>query len=240
MRKLLAAALLTLSTLALAQAARAPALDAYLAALTAVEQAPAPVSLEPLFAAAGAAQDALMEIQGQGDQAWIETLAEADFVALKAQLRGLQLSRGYDVYAQPDGKFLLGLAQGHGRPDDIAFFLLYRDLWDANLLPRYLEVGNNPTPCVRFDQNVLQPMYAGWRDYAKRHPQAYTGFTRQMLEDLEEAVGLGVCACGNVQSVERELRGFVKRFPDTPVAPKIRSRLKELKEDPDLRPVRCR
>jgi len=239
-RLLLAALLLSAATASAATLTRPPAVDAYLAELSRVEQAPQPVSLEPLFIAAGEVQDAMMDIQGHGDQAWMETLDDAQYAALKAELRGLQLSRGYDIYAQPDGAFLLGLAQGHGRPADQAFFLLYRDLWDANLLPRYLGAGNNPTPCVRFGENVLPPLYAGWRDYAARYPLAHIAFTAQMLQDLEEAVALGVCACGDEQSVVRELRGFVKRFPDTPVAPQIRARLKELKETPDLRPVRCR
>lgn len=240
LRSPLAALLLLAPALVLSQTPRPPAIEAYLAELSRVEQAPQPVSLEPLFAAAGEVQDALMDIQGQGDQAWMETLDDAQYAALKAELRGLQLSRGYDVYAQPDGAFLLGLAQGHGRPADQAFFLLYRDLWDETLLPRYLGAGRNPTPCVRFGENVLPPLYAAWRDYAGRYPLAYTAFSAQMLQDLEEAVALGVCACGDEKSVVRELRGFVKRFPETPVAPQIRARLKELKETPDLRPVRCR
>lgn len=240
LRSLFAALLLTTAGLCLAQTPRPAAIDAYRAALSAVEQVTTPVSLEPLLGAAHAAQDDLMDIQDDGDRAWLEVLGEEEYAALKAELRGLRLSRGYDVYAQPDGGFLLQLAQAHGRPADQAFFRLYRDLWDADLLPRYLSAGNRPTPCVRFGEGVLPELYAGWRDYARRYPEAYIEFTNQTLRDLEEAVGLGVCACGDERSVERELKGFVKRFPNTPVAPQIRGRLQELKEDPNLRPVRCR
>lgn len=240
MRPLIAALLLLALGTALAQTPRPAAVDAYRAALAAVEAAPQPVSLESLFAAAADAQSALMELQHDGDRAWIETLDESDYAALKAELRGLLLSRGYDIYAQPDGGFFLQLAQAHGRLADQAFFRLYHELWGAELLPRYLSLGTRPTPCVRFGEGVLPKLYADWQGFAKAHPQAYTDFTVQTLRDLEEAVGLGVCACGDERSVIRELKGFVRRFPQTPVAGQVRERLKELREQPDLRPVRCR
>lgn len=216
------------------------ALDSYRDALAAVESADRPVSLEPLFSAAADAQSALMELQPDGDRAWIETLSDGDYAALKAQLRGLLLSRGYDIYAQPDGAFFLKLAQARGRPEDQAFFRLYHGLWDAEMLPRYLSLGTRPTPCVRFGEAIIPELYADWRGFVARYPQAYTGFARQTVRDLEEAVALGVCACGDEDSVTRELQDFVRRFPDTAVADQVHGRLVELREQPDLRPVRCR
>lgn len=240
LRLLSALLLLTLSGFARAEVSRPAALDAYLSALAAVEQAQAPVSLEPLMAASLAAQDALMEIQGLGDQAWIEQLDEPSWEKLRGEMRGFRLSRGYDVYAQPDAAFLDTLAQAHGRPADREFFRLYRGFWSEELLPVYLSIGERPTPCVRFGEGVLQEQYAAWRGYARSYPKAYAGFTRQTLADLEEAVGLGVCTCTDADSVKRELSGFVKRFPQSPVAGKVRDRLVELKENPDRRPVMCR
>lgn len=241
-RSLLTALLLTLAT-GLAMAApvsRPAALDSYLGTLAAVEAAKKPVSLEPLFAATDAVQDTLMFLQADGNSAWIETLSDIEYTALQKELRGFHLSRGYDIYAQPDGAFLYALAQAHGRAEDVAFFRLYSELWSKELMPRYLSMGNNPTPCVRFGEDILPDLYAGWGDFATRHPQAYTAFTQQTLRDLEEVVVLGVCSCGDEQSVERELSGFLKRFPQMPGASDVGKRLKELKEDPTLRPVRCR
>ena len=235
----LACALL-LGLFATAAAAERPAeIDAYRQTLAQVEAARSPVSLEPLLAAAEAAQDALMRID-DSDRAWLEIIGDDEFEALKAELRGLQLARGYDVYAQPDGAFLLQLATAKGRADDAAFFRLYDQLWSEQQLPKYLELGNRPTPCVRYGTGVLPELYQQWRDYAAQYPLAYVAHTKQTIADLEEAVALGVCACTDAADVERELSGFLKRFPTTPVAPQIALRLKELKEQPDLRPVRCR
>ncbi|HEY0917344.1 MAG TPA: hypothetical protein VGE22_20860 [Solimonas sp.] len=219
---------------------RPAAIGAYMQTLASVEGSKTAVSLEPLMASAVAAQDALMEIQGFGDQAWIETLDDDQYQKLQNELRGFRLSRGYDVYAQPDPAFLDALAQKLGLPADRDFFRLYRGYWNKDLLPVYLDMGKRPTPCVRFGEGVLQEQYAGWSEYVRRYPDAYTGFTRQTLADLEEAVGLGVCTCTDTASVQRELGSFLKRFPKSPVAGKVRSRLVELKETPDLRPVLCR
>lgn len=216
-----------------------PALNDYVAELKKVETSRKPVSLEPLFDASDNAAAAMMTLVG-GDQAWIETLDEDAFQALRQRMRGMNLVRGYDIYTQPDGAWFLKLAERHGRPADIAFFKLYADFWDAEQMPKYLSLGQRATPCVRFDTGVVPELYTQWSAYAKQHPDAYTTFAQQTLRDLEEVVELGVCTCTDAEAVEKELRGFVKRFPQSTVVPKVKARLQELKDDPERRPVHCR
>lgn len=238
-RSLLAVLLMACSGLCSAQSARPEAVTHYLSELVKTEQATAPVSLEPLFIAAEQAQDALMFTE-DGDRAWIEGLSADEYATLQSELRGIKLSRGYDIYAQPDGAFLYALAKAHGRAEDQAFFRLYHRFWNREELPQYLGMGKGTTPCVRFGEGILPALYETWGAFAKRYPQAYVAFTQQTLKDLEEAVALGVCACGDQRSVTRELKGFLRRFPQTPVAAKIGARLQELKDDPDRRPIHCR
>lgn len=215
-------------------------LDAYLQALSAVEKADAPVSLEPLLAAAGSAQDKLMEIQPNSDQAWQETLSDEDYATLRKQLRGLQLSRGHDVYAQPDGAFLNKLAQAHGRDEDRAFFALYARLWTAQLMPQYLSLGTGQSPCVRFGDNIVAPLYREWWAYWTANAPNYADFTTQVLRDLEEVVELGTCACGDVDSVRKELGEFTAAFPHSPATAKATQRLAELNRDDVDHYVHCR
>lgn len=226
-------------TPAMATTETPPALDRYVAELQQVEAAQQPVSLEPLFAASDEAQSAMMTLV-DGDRAWIETLDEAAFERLQQTLRGMHLARGYDIYTQPDGAWFAQLAERHGRAEDRAFFALYRDFWDAENIPKYLALGRRATPCVRFGDDIIPTLYMQWGEFAQRYPQAYRGFTQQMLSDLEEAVALGVCTCTDAAAVEKELTGFVQRFPQTPVAAQVRNRLQELKDDPERRPVHCR
>jgi hypothetical protein len=214
--------------------------DAYVKELSAVEQAKSPVSLEPLLAAAVGAQDALMLIQDGSDQAWQETLSDTDYSKLREQLRGLQLSRGHDVYAQPDGAFLNELAQAHGRAEDRAFFALYAPLWTAEMLPRYLSLGSGQAPCVRFGEDIVTSLYRDWWAYWAAHPLHYSNVTMQILRDLEEVVELGTCACGDVDSVRKELREFTEAFPHSPATAKATQRLAELTREDIDHFVHCR
>lgn len=239
MRLLLVALLMTMAGLCRAETPSLPAIDAYLAALSTVQHTTEPVSLEPLLKAAEDTQDALMNLV-DGDKAWLDLRSASEYAALKRELRGLKLSRGYDTYAQPDGQYLFKLAKAHGRPEDREFFRLYSHFWSREQLPRYLSLGKTPTPCVRFDQGILPDLYSSWSHYATTYPVAYVSFTQQTLRDLEEVMVLGVCACGDEHSVKNELRGFVARFPDIAVAEQIRARLKELEENRNLHPVHCR
>ena len=215
-----------------------PAVTDYLAGLATVEQATAPVSLEALFAKAEAAQNALMEVTGE--QAVLERYSAAEFSTLQAAVRGLLLHREMDIYAQPDPAFFLTLARAHGRPADIAFFEQYGRTWGPDLVPVYLKLRPQPSPCVRFGEGLIAPLYAGWQQFASQHAGAYAAQAAQNLRDLEEAVALGTCACDGVESVQRELAGFLKQFPGTPQAALIAARSEQLANDPDVMPVNCR
>ena len=215
-----------------------PAVTDYLSALAAVEKSTSPVSLEGLFDKAEAAQSALMEISGE--QAVLERYSAAEFTALQAQLRGLVLHRELDIYAQPEPSFLLALAKAHGLPADVDFFTQYAATWGPDLVPIYLKLRPQPTPCVRFGEGRIAPLYAAWKAFAAQHPTAYTRHAAQTLADLEEAVALGTCACDGLESVRNEQAAFLKQFPDAAKAPEITARREQLARDPDVLPVNCR
>lgn len=218
----------------------APVTD-YLAALDAIEKAGAPLSLEALLAQAEAAQGALMEItSGENGKAVLETYDDAAFADLKNKVRGLKLHRGLDIYAQPDPVFFLALAKAHGRPADVAFFTQHAATWGPDDVPVYLKLRPQPTPCVRFGEGRIAPLYAGWQAFAAAHPAAYATEAAQNLRDLEEAVALGTCACGDAESVRSEQAAFLKQFPGTPKAVEIAARRAQLASDPEALPVTCR
>lgn len=219
-------------------AALLPAVSDYLGALSAVEKSTSPVSLEALFDKAEAAQNALMEVTG--DQAVLERYSDAEFAALQAQVRGLKLHREMDIYAQPEPAFFLALAKAHGLPADIAFFERYAASWGPDLVPTYLKLRPQPTPCVRFGEGLMTPLYAGWKDFAAQHPGAYTAHAAQGSADIEEALALGTCACDGLESVRTEQAAFLKRFPDAAKASEIKARREQLVTDPDVLPVNCR
>jgi len=210
----------------------------YLSALAAIEKSATPVSLEALLGQAEAAQSALMEISG--GQAVLERYSDAEFSTLQTQMRGLVLHRGMDTYAQPEPGFFLSLAKAHGRAEDVAFFKLYAGSWGPDQVPTYLKLRPQPTPCVRFGEGLIAPLYAGWQRYAAQHGSAYTVRVAENLHDLEEVVALGTCACDDVDSVLREQAEFLERFPTAPKTADIKARRAQLISAPDVLPVHCR
>lgn len=215
------------------------AVMAYLGELQRVENSGGDTPMEPLFEAAQATTDALMRFDGE--LAWIETLSDGDYTALAHSLRGMRLSRGLDVYAQPDAAFLDALAVHSGTAADRAFFALYVRSWKEDGLPTYLrQKADRIAPCVRFSEGVIPDLYSDWRVFHLEHPQSYAAYARQWIADLEELVELGTCACGDQNSVEYELSGFLTRFPESPVRNSVLARLQQLEDDPAIRPVNCR
>lgn len=223
------------------QAVEPPAAaQTYLAELAKVEAATTPVSLEPLLLSADAVQDALMQIPGGlGSESVMETYSDAEFSALQQQLRGLHLQRGMEIFVQAQPEFFLNLAQAHGREADIAFFRLYRAYWGKNLFPIYMQPRALVVGCMKYGDGLFTELYEDWARYARLHPQDYRSSVQQMLRDFEEVVSLGTCACGDRDSVIRELRGFVKRFPSNPAAPAASKRWRELKAGTEKLPVSC-
>lgn len=193
-------------------------------------------SLEPLYALALQLREDLMAIAG--DFARIEGLPEADFAQLQQRLRGFRISRGVEVFAEPDPAFFLDLARQRGERADIAFFSLLQRSRDADLLPDYV-MAHGRGVCVRYGEGRIAPYYAGWLSYRGAFDQHYAVQTAQEISDIEDAVGLGTCACKDQESVEEELTGFAGAFPTSPATPRIGDRLLQLQKDPERLPVRC-
>lgn len=213
---------------------------AYVAELARVETAKQPQSLEPLIARADAVQASLMEVSaGPSGEALIETLSEPDFKALQQRLRGLHLQRGMEIFVQPQPEFFAALAARNGRAADRDYFALYREYWGPQLFPIYMEPRARVIGCVKYGDGLISRLYAGWSDYARRHPQDYRTAVQQQLRDFEELVSLGTCACGDRAGVVRELRGFVERFPSNPAGPAAIQRAKELEAHEESLPLGC-
>lgn len=220
-------------------AAPTPAIDEYLAELARVEAASQPVSLETLFVKADALQGELMQLDkgGMAAKALIETFSDEEYALLQARLRGVHLQRGMEIFVQPLPDFFSRLAKAHGRAADIEFFRLYANLWDDKLFPSYMQPRARVLGCVRYGEGLLLEIHDDWLRYARRYPGEYATTTAQNIADFEEMFSLGTCACGGRDSVIRELKGYIKRYPKGSAAPAARKRWKELyKHEEDLPP----
>lgn len=213
-----------------------PSVTAYLDQVAAIEKPGPRTSLEPVYHAALSAQNDLMTITQ--DLAWIESLSDAEFADLQSRLKGFVLSRGIDIFADPDPKFFRALAEKRGEPADLAFFTLMEKSIAPDYLPIYVKPQGRGV-CVRYGEDVIAPYYASWLEYQRQSPGRYKDKVTESLANVEDAISLGTCACGEIQSVNHELSGFLNRFPTAPVNNKIRDRIEQLDKDPWKLPVRC-
>lgn len=223
-----------------AEAGWPPEVSRFQDALSGVENADPPIEMETLFTAAGALQQVLMAADPLTGRAWLQDLDGDDFSALSDRLRGMRLSRAPIPYALPDALFLSELAQRQGRPEDRAFFRVFRQSWGLDPMPAWLRRTSRVLPCIRYGEGVISDLYDAWQGLARDYPTAYIDYVRLMLGEIEQVIVQGGCACGNEDAVEQELSEFVTRFPNTPVRPAILARLQELEDDPERRPVQCR
>lgn len=242
MIRLIALALCTLlGTAAWALDTSLPEIERYRGLLHFLQVSETPQSMQPLFDAAQSVQSAVMEID-DSSYAWLERVSDEEAVALQAQLVGLRLHRGQDVYAEIDGGAIHELAMQHGKPVDQAFFAGFKAAFNDQGLPVYLDFANRASPCIRFDQPaLLNDQYAYWLAFREANPQAYASFVRQWLRDIEDVMAQGTCTCTQEQApVEAALEGFVTAFPETIVRADIQTRLQQLRNKPYEKPVWCR
>ena len=237
--------ILTLCTLLGATAAWAgpslPEIERYRGLLQFLQVSETPNSMQPLFDAAQSVQSAVMTID-KGGSAWLERVSDEHALALQAQLVGLRLHRGLDVYAEIDTAVMHELALQHGQPVDQAFFAGLKAAFNDQGLPVYLNLANRASPCIRFDQPALMyEQYAYWQAFRKANPNAYAHFVRQWLRDIEDVMVHGTCTCTQKQApVEAALKGFVAAFPETVVRADVQARLQQLRDKPYDKPVWCR
>lgn len=203
------------------------AVDAYVASLEALERHEPGVTLERVFNDALALRVLALPSHGTGG---LEDISEAAFTTLVRQLRGILLSRDEFVYAEADVDFFAALARRFGGPSDEAFFAEYRRMFPASFWPSYVRQQTDESGCVEFGLGEIVARYRGWQDFAGRFPDAYKTRLSELTADLESELTETTCACGDADSVLRELRDFQRAFPDSRIAPLVQKRIDAIEQ----------
>ena len=208
-------------------AAARRAVEAYVTSLEALERREPDVTVERVFADALALRALALPPQGTGG---LEEISADDFRALVRQLRGILVSRDEFVYAEADINFFAALARKFGGPPDEAFFAEYRRMFPANFWPSYVRQQTDESGCVEFGLGEIVARYRGWRDFAGRFPRAYRAQLSDLTADLESELTETTCACGDADSVLRELREFQGAFPGSRIGSLVRQRIDDIEQ----------
>lgn len=137
------------------------------------------------------------------------------------------LVNGDDVRdLRPDPRFFLALAKRRGTAVDQEFFSLLARTYARDGVTRLYHA---PTGCDAFDHPELEPLYRSWTRLWATSPRAYTEAVDREVAALEDVFTRSTCACGDAASVEAGLERFLKSFPRSSVAPRVRARLEQVR-----------
>lgn len=199
------------------------ALDAYLVDTARLRSGKDDVSVERVF------EDALLLHKAfEGSDPALEDLSAEDYAALEARLQGIILNRDEVILTEPDVDYFGQLASKYGNATDRMFFAAYRKTFPDSVWPAYISQQTDFSGCSDFGEGHFVGTYAAWTEFRRVHPDRYRAEVDRRIGDIEETV-MSTCACGDRDSVLRELEQFAARFPNSPVHDAMVKRIEALK-----------
>jgi hypothetical protein len=166
---------------------------------------------------------------GQQKETSIEDISDAEFQDLQKRLTGMIINREEVILAEPDAKFFTELASTYGGKIDREFFDIYAATYPDSVWPVYVEQQTDYSACSAFGAGHMIEAYRQWTDFRTTHPTHYRAEVDRQIERVEESL-MSTCACGDRESVLRELRGFVRAFPRSKLRPAVVKRIRELEQ----------
>lgn len=165
----------------------------------------------------------------------MEALSDADYSLLERKMKGFTVNREEILFVEPDSKFFMRLSETRGTKADAAFFTLLRQIKPRNVWAAYIEPQTDVTGCTIYGNGVLTGLYGKALQFKKTYPRAYVkDIDTEINEILSELID-NTCACGDRDSVFRELGLFLRTFPTDKNAPAIRRKLASVKRNQNFR-----
>ena len=121
------------------------------------------------------------------------------------------------------------LSSEYGGLVDRSFFELFSKTYPDSVWPVYLTQQTDYSGCTEFGEGHLVRSYREWSRFRTSHPLRYQREVKRIIDQIQEQI-VSTCACGDRDSVLRELREFAAAFPKSPVHQAVKDRIKELEE----------
>jgi hypothetical protein len=154
-------------------------------------------------------------------------------------MAGFLVNRNEVEYAQPDPAFFLARANAQSDTASIAFFEAYHQTVPQGILPVCFEPMTDYSGCIKFGSLTLVESYGRWTGYRAAYPKRYALQSRDFLKRIETILTSGDCACGDKESVLKELNAFVAAFPDASITARVRQRAGAVESDQAHIRYRC-
>jgi hypothetical protein len=100
---------------------------------------------------------------------------------------------------------------------------------------RQTDVGG----CTDYGTGTLSKLYAEGMATASKLGGYYRREVEKTLADIARHLTVATCACGDVQSVVKELRTFLETSPDAAPAAAVRARLASIEHGEHIMGTEC-
>jgi hypothetical protein len=217
----------TLHGLTQLSTAERSAVDAYRSAIGAAESGSSPRAIEAAFSALGSMREALLQVRNGRNV--LESLPDEEFERLRRELAGAIVNRHEVVFVEPDPDFFTKLAAARGDRADRAFFSALRATYPASVWPVYVAQQTDYSGCTRFGSMSLVEIYRTWVGFQHRFPGRYAAGAAKEIDAVIEHLTTSTCACGDLTSVENELRRFRRTFPTSSARARVDERLEAVR-----------
>jgi hypothetical protein len=164
----------------------------------------------------------------QRDKTVLESLSDDEFQRLVRELPGIHLNRREVITVDPDPDLFVKLARAHGDAADRRFFAAFHATHPHGGGAIYLEFRSDWGACRLYGSGHLVETYRRWTQFRRAFPKRYAAAVNAELKRVADEFVEPQCACGDIASVKRELRGFLGAFPSSPLRGQIGRQLQEL------------
>lgn len=158
----------------------------------------------------------------------LENLNETKYALVEKKMRGFVVNRDEIVFIKPKADFFKMLSKKFGTRADSAFFTFLSELKPDNIWSAFIEQQTDYSGCTIYGKGILTGLYGKAKRFRRQYPSAYAADIKEEIDEMKGEFSDGTCACGDVNSVVKEFRLFIKTLPFDELTPVVKTRLKTI------------
>ncbi len=183
-------------------------------------------SMENVFALARSAAREQLQAVIEWDEAFARGMLPKK--RFHRTLPGFHVGLAEALYVIADSGFFVDLARQRGTAVDKRFFEMLDQTYLGTTSRAYVDPITDVTGCYHLGSREFLALYRGWTRFQASYPKAYPEVVKEEVEALEQTLLTATCACSSREVVDAGLEDFLKAFPKSPIAAKVRERLEKI------------
>ncbi len=169
----------------------------------------------------------------------IEGLSDADYEIVEKNMKGFTVNRYEVIVIEPDTAFFAALAKQHGTDNDNIYFQFRREWMPEGFWPVYINLQTDVGGCTRFGEGYLANLYKKGNTLLPKMTGYYAEETTKILKAVSYQLTSGTCACGDQQSVIKELKLFLEHNPKSEITKMVENRLEDVQKQRSAMQYQC-